>query len=74
MHHLDHDRTIERYVQGVVDVGHSAFAYSMHHAVSPAGYVTESSDCRIRRLDVAIDDDWPKLAAAQTARGVSAIP
>jgi hypothetical protein len=46
----------------------------MHHAVAPAGYVTESSDCRIRRLNVAIDDDWQKLAAAQTARGVSAIP
>src|SRR6185295_11162340 len=57
MHDLDDYGTVERDVEGVIDVRHSAFAHPVHDAVASSGDVAQGGDCGIGGLSVAIDYD-----------------
>jgi len=74
VHHLDDYRAIERDVQSVVDVRHTAFADAMHDAVPATGNVAKRRDRGVGRLRALAGHHRQQLAAAEATRRRRPVP
>src|SRR5579862_8299096 len=74
MQHLDDERAAKLHMLGVIDMGHTARAQSMHDAIAIPGQAPERADLGIRRLRRASGDLGQRRRATRALNGDSAVP